>query len=614
MLYVLVVSFFLVQLLLRGRGCIVLGRWLLTPFVLISASHFWPIFFLYSEPSVNRTVLATALSFITTIASLILIPLWAGHGCWAPDLHAFVLYAFAGLGLSGYSVFSSGRLRKVSERQRHIAVMMFLSVFILASLLTFFGPKFSSQPFIRRTEPTGLEPTLVWSVTPWQGLWAEVAPQPWSRAAFEPVDPAVGEGVVVFIGTPGRADILDARTGRRKFSLSLEHRRLIRGDTARCVWERPIISAGHVVLRQRSYPQIYLIDLRAGSTKTIEVDDVFCVAPAGDKGFYVAGSRGVSLFDWEGRVVWRSKPALKTPSKFLTEPVRFSVNEFADPTLNPWLVVSRDGVIRLEPEGLYVCHPETGEIEWYKEPVGRFLGMAVSPRGDMVYVVDVYDASSSGAASTKTRSDEVNVNEVDVDKVDVEVDDLNSYGKRVTAYSIDGVEMWSRELPARCLGITWTPTSEGLVMASRFPQASSAEHTAEMQSAEYIGLDGSAKARIPLPEGEPYSLQYQAGLIVVISSGSIFTYGGDNGNPVWMIDDHGNPPAPGGFDYWHHLSTFDDVLIVPRWFGINAYNVDSGSLCWSYTPPGGCLSAASCDGYLYVTSRRGIFALEDKRR
>ncbi|HHY39579.1 MAG TPA: PQQ-binding-like beta-propeller repeat protein [Clostridia bacterium] len=506
---------------------------------------------------------------------------------------------------------------------------MFFSVFILASLLTLFGPKFSSKPVIRRTEPAGLEPTLVWSVTPWQGLWAEIAPRPWSRAAFEPVDPAVGEGVVVFIGTPGRADILDARTGRRELSFSLEHERLIRGDTARYVWERPVISGGHVILRQRSYPRIHLIDLGTGWTKTVEVDDICCVAPAGEKGFYVAGSRGVSLLDWEGEVVWRSRPAPRPPLKSLTEPVLFSVNEFADPALNPWLTVSRDGVIRLEPEGLYVCHPVTGEIKWHKEPVGRFLGMAVSPRGDAVYVVDVcdvdaFDAPSGGAASTKTRSGEVNVDssdevnvdsdEVNVDEMNVEVDDQNGYAKRVTAYSIDGVEMWSRELPAGCLGIVWTATPEGLVLASRFAQASSTESTTEMRSADYIGLDGSLKARIPIPEREPYSLQYQAGLIVVISSSSIFAYRSDNGNPVWRIDDRSNLPAPGGFGYRYHLSAVNDALIVPQWSGISAYDVASGSLRWSYSPPGGFLSAASCDGYLYVTSRRGIFALEDKLR
>lgn len=596
-LYVLLVSFVVVQLALRGRGSMVLGRWFLVPLVLVAASHLWPVLFLHLEPTTRRIALAAALSAFTTIASLLAIPLWAGHGCWAPDLYAFIFYMFAGLALSACSVFSSRWLRRASENRRQIITAVFLWGFGLAVLLTLFGPRFSPRPAARGAERTTFEPEVAWSITPWQGLWAEIAPQPWSRAAFEPADPVVGEGVVVYIGTPGRVDILDAYTGHPRLSLPLEHRALLRGDTARFVWERPVVSTGHVILKEQGDRKIHIIDLQSGSMKTIETDDAYHVAPGGKNGFYVAGSRGLRLVSWEGETLWCSKPTF-SPLKPLMEPVWFSINEFSDPLMNPWLAVSPDRVFRLEAEGLYVCDSQTGEIIWRKEPRGRFLGMTISPRRDAVYVVDV-GTTPSGGSSIGGADNPVDGSAARADG-DVAV-------KRLTAYSADGTEMWSRELPQEYFGIIWAATPEGLVLAPRLAGV------AGVASAEYIGLDGSAKAHIPLPEREPYSIQFKNGLILVASRKAVFAYDAKNGRLIWEMSDLGNRPVPGGFDYWHDFVVFGDGLIVPCWSNVNAYDLGSGNLLWSYRPPGGYLSAAAGHDHLYITTRRGVFALKVKK-
>lgn len=561
---VLVAAFLVTQALLRGPdAALARARVALAPFVLIAAASAGPLLLPQPAATPGQTIIAIILALVTVVAVLLAIPLWYGHGCWAPDLYAFLGYLACGAALALFTPFSLRRLQNLPEGRRNQLAGFFLLGFVLAGAFSFAAPRPQQGAVL-----PGNRPQVLWSVTPWQGTWADLAPRPWSRSAYAPADPAVGEGLVVFLDLPGRLLLLNASDGSRRLSVELEAGQLLPGDTAKYRWERPLLATGHVLLQQRgSSDRVFILDLGRETLRTVAVRDAYAVAPDPRGGFYTYSLDSVSRVDWQGNLLWSSKPSLPQEAG-VVEQFNFSVNPFSPPELSPWFVPSPDGLFCLHPQALYYCDPETGKVKWQKSPRGRFAGMQVSPGKEAVYVLD--------AAAD---------------------------GKEIVAYSASGTQLWSWQTPPECHSLTWAAGPSGLLVAFR---TAGAVGTA----AEYVGLDGMTKYTLPVFSEEPFSFQYKGGLFLVAGTSVVRAYRAEDGQLLWALTKPGQT-SPGHYRYYEDFLAWRNKIIIPLDTGLGAYDSSTGKEEWFYTPPGGLLGFAGDAERLYVCSRRGIFALKE---
>lgn len=566
---VLLVLVFVIQVLMRmPPKALDLGRWLLAPHLLIAAAILWPVWFAQGRTSVKTCDDIAALSVLTVLISLFAVPLWAGHSCWAPEQVNFVLLLFLGLTLGAIFSLKASRLAEVSEQKMGLAAAIFLLTFfcsIAITLVAGFRERAGAAP------PTEAKPQLAWKRTPLQGLWAYLAPRPWFWVNYAPVEPAVGDGWVVFIGLPGRVDFLDAADGRTVRTVEIEPPGPFARDAARNAWERPLVLRDKILLRDRGASVGYLLDPRTGQVERINLDLRLLVAvvPDLEGGFYALSLEGLERLDSRSKLRWSCRPDfLRQGHEHEVVPSlvnEFSVNECSPLHLHASLVSTARGVVCLHPAALWVSDPETGTVRWHVESRGRFAGMQVSPRQDTVYVVD------SGAGA-----------------------------KRVTAFTLDGFPRWHRELPAECFGLTWVATPEGILMAPR-------HH--EVSTAEFVGLDGITKYSLALPGAGLYCFYYLEGILLVAGINEIRAYHAEDGHLLWSLPEPGGAVSLGGYEYFD-LVPVGNTLVVPYGGGIGAHDLATGRIKWFYKPPGGFLSMAAGTGdMLYVTSSRGIFAV-----
>lgn len=556
---VLVLSFAVTQVLFRmPEEGLEAGRWLLAPHVLLAAAFLWPLALGRRDPTSVRIGTVTALSAATVLVTVLAIPLWAGHGCWSPDLCCFVLFLAVGLALV-LSPLGARRLGGLEDRRVGCILALFLLTYFVGVGITFARAQQARPPAC-----AGPRPQVLWCRTPWEGLWAYLAPRPWVDAGYAPADPAVDGNVVVFLGTPGRADILDSRDGTTIWSAALEPPvRPLRSDTARNVWTRPVVSGSHILLQPRGGAALLILDSGSRSVQRVNLGEPAVeVLPSEGGGFFVLTPDRLCLLDGRGTVVWSYRPQVPgTPG----ETVEFSVNEFSPPGLRRRLVSTSRGLVCMSSEWLCLCDPQTGEARWVKFPRGRFAGMQVSPSGDVVYVAEA-----------------------------------GSQGRRIIAYDGSGAPMWSRELPLECHGLVWSAAPDGLLVWVWFPGAS---------AAEFIGRDGRTRYWLPVAERDPVSAQCLGSVFLVASHHQVSAYRAVDGQHLWTITEPPGSRLPGGYRYYLDWVVVGADLVIPRAAGISAHDLLTGSLRWVYTPPGGFFGMAAASDVVYVTSGRGLFAL-----
>lgn len=558
---VLVLSFAVTQVLFRmPEDGLEAGCWLLAPHVLLASAFLWPLALGRRDPASVRVGIVGALSAATVLVTLFAIPLWAGHGCWAPDLQCFAVFLLAGLVLAlVLSPLGARRLGSLQDRRVGRILALFLFTFFLGVGVTL-ARAYQARP----PAAAGPRPEVLWSRTPREGLWAYLTPRPWVDAGYAPADPAVGGDVVVFVGTLEQVDILNCRDGTTLWSATVEPPvRPLRSDTARNVWTRPVVSGGHVLLRPRGGTPLLILD--SGSRRVQRVDfgePAVEVLPSEGGGFFVLTPDRLCLLDGRGTVVWSYRPQVPGSSG---ETVKFSVNEFSPAGLRRRLVSTPGGLVCMSPDWLCLCDVQTGEARWLKFPRGRFAGMQVSPSGDVVYVAEA-----------------------------------GSQGRRIIAYDSDGTPMWSRELPAECYGIVWSAAPDGLLVCARLPEAG---------AAECIGRDGQTRYWLPIPERDPVSVRYLRGVFLVASHHRVSAYRAADGHHVWTITEPPVSRLPGGYRYYVNWAVVGADLVIPCAAGLSAHDLLTGSLRWVYTPPGGFFGMAASSDAVYVTSGRGLFAL-----
>ncbi|MDI6894527.1 MAG: PQQ-binding-like beta-propeller repeat protein [Bacillota bacterium] len=472
-----------------------------------------------------------------------------------------MLFLVAGLALAlVLSPLGARRLGSLQDRRVGCILALFLATFSLGV-----GVALARAYQARPPAPAGPRPEVLWSRTPWEGLWAYLAPRPWAHAGFAPADPAVDGDVVVFLGTPGQADILDSRDGTRIWSAAVEPPlRPLRSDTARNMWTRPVVSGRHALLRPQVGTPLLILD--SGSRRVHRVDlgePAVEVLPAEGGGFFVLTPDRLCLLDGRGAVVWSYRP--QGPGAPEEEMARFSVNEFSPPGLQRRLVSTPAGLVGMSSDWLCLCDPQTGEARWLKFPRGRFAGMQVSPSGDVVYVAEA-----------------------------------GSQGRRIIAYDSNGAPMWFRELPAECYGMVWSAAPDGLLVWVTLPGAG---------AAEYIGRDGRTRYRLPVPERDPVTVRYLGGVFLVASHNGVSAYRAADGHHLWTITEPPGSRLPGGYLYYLDWAVVGADLVIPRAAGLSAHDLLTGSLRWVYTPPGGFFGMAAASDAVYVTSGRGLFAL-----
>ncbi|MDI6824144.1 MAG: PQQ-binding-like beta-propeller repeat protein [Bacillota bacterium] len=562
---VLLACFVVTQALFRLPGAgLTAGRWLLTPHMLVAATVLWPVLLAREPTTAAQIARASGLSVLTVMACVLAIPLWAGHGCWAPDLHSFILMSLAGAGLSlALPPLVAQRMRNLSERQRGAAVLIFLASFTIGVTVSLLSGR-AAVP----VRPAG-QPRPVWSRTPWPAVWAHLAPRPWSRVSFAPADLAVEGDTVLFLPLPGRAEVLDARDGRLLWTahLDLGPNRL-RSDTARNVWERPVVSSGHVLLKPRGGSTCQILDLQDRTVHGVDLPDAWEVIACPGEGFYVLTSRDLRRVDAHGQLMWASHPRSPEPpagTSGAQEFVEFRVNEFSPPGMSPWLTATPHGIAALQPECLYVCDAETGAIRWQTFARGRFAGMLVAPTLDTIYVAEA-----------------------------------GSEGRYLTAWGLDGDTLWTRRLPDDCLGVEWAATPHGLAVAV-LTQARGPIH--------HLGPDGSPAYSIPVPAGERYGLRYYRDVLLLTSYSRISAYRAGDGSFLWEVHQPGVSSLPAGFHEHENWVLTGDTLLVRYGTGIVACSLYTGSISWQYNPPGYAYDVSVAGDMAYVTSSRGIFAV-----
>ncbi|HHY92017.1 MAG TPA: hypothetical protein GX511_01590, partial [Firmicutes bacterium] len=126
-LLVLVAAFLVTQVLLRGpHAALARARVALAPFVLLAAAYVGPLLLPQPAATPGRTVFTIILALVSVVAALLAIPLWLGHGCWAPDLTAFLGYLVSGAALALFAPFSLRWLHKLPEGRRNQLAGFFL--------------------------------------------------------------------------------------------------------------------------------------------------------------------------------------------------------------------------------------------------------------------------------------------------------------------------------------------------------------------------------------------------------------------------------------------------------------------------------------------------------
>ncbi|MDI3522450.1 MAG: hypothetical protein PWP43_632, partial [Bacillota bacterium] len=505
-LLVLLLAGLVAQVLLHGPAArLGLARRLLLPFVLLAAAALWPGLLHPPEPEKDtgsRKILALLLSLITVPLVLLAVPLWYGHGCWAPDLYSFLLYLAAGEVLVFLVPWGRRLLGRWPAEQRGSAAMAFFSAFLLAGLSAWLA----SPPVRKPIPPAGDVPAPAWRVTPWQATWAAWAPLPWSRADYAPADPAVDAGRVVFLDLPGRVNVLQAEDGGRLATLALPApQRLLPGDTARGCWERPLGAAGHFLLRRRGGSELKLLDPAEWTLRHLPGEAALAAAPAPD-GFYILRPQALERLSADGDLLWSCSPDFPPVPPGPMEPPWLEVNPFLQESFSSRLVPGPRLVFCLSFEGLYAVDGATGRLLWQKEASGRCAGMAVAPDHSMVYIAEVEQA-----------------------------------GSRLRAFRADGGTAWQRTLPQNCRALSWAAGPGGLLVALRAPEAA---------PAEFIGDDGAVRYTLPLPASEPFTLQYLDGLFLVACGSGVRAHRASDGALLWETGQEKEPGAAGHFRYY----------------------------------------------------------------
>jgi len=562
---VLVASFVITQVLFRmPKEGLKAGRWLLGPYVLLAAAFLWPLGLKRHEPLPVRLGIVAVLSAATVLVTLLVIPLWAGHGCWAADLNCFGAFLLAGLVLALVASLLSVRWR---ERLEHCWVGWILIFFLLTFCFSVAVTLVRAHQALPATL-AGPRPEVLWSRMPWQALRAYLAPLPWVHPGYAPADPAVGRNVVVFLGTPERVDILDSRDGSMVWSASVQPPgHSSRSGTARNLWMRPVVSGRHILLRPQLGTALLILDLDSRRIHSVDLGETAVgVLPAEAGGFYVLTPSGLYVLDGTGAVQWSYRP--KPPVAPHRKVVRFSVNEFSPPSLRCRLANTPGGLVGMNPDWLFLCDPQAREVKWIKFPRGRFAGLQVSPSGEAICVAEI-----------------------------------DPGGQRIVAYDSSGAPMWSRQLAAECHGIVWVAAADGILVWERLPGAG---------PAEYVGWDGQTRYWIPIPERAPVSVQYLGGIFLVATHHQLSAYRAADGEHLWTITEAPGSRRPGGYLYYLDWAIVGDYLIVPRTGGLSAHNLLTGSLRWVYTPPGGFFGMAAGSDAVYVASSRGLFALRGR--
>ena len=563
-LLVLLLAGLIAQVLLRGPAArLGLARRLLVPFVLLAAVTLWPSLLQPPEPEKkgNRRVPALLLSLITVPLVLLAVPLWYGHGCWAPDLYSFLLYLAAGEALVFLVPWGRRLLGRWPAVRRGPAAMAFFSAFLLAVLIARLIP----LPGGKSLPPAGDIPALAWRVTPWQATWAAWAPLPWSRAAYAPADPAVEAGRVAFLDLPGRVNVLQAEDGSRLATFALPAPQLLPGDTARAYWERPLGAAGNFLLRRRGGSELKLLDPTEGTLRHLPGELPLAAAPAPD-GFYILRPQALERLSADGDLLWSSSPSFPAGTPGLMEAPWLEVNPFLRESSSSWLVPGPRRVFCLNSRGLYVVDGATGRLLWQKEASGRCAGMAVAPDQSMVYIAEV-----------------------------------DQVGSRLKAFRADGNTAWERPLPQSCRALSWAAAPGGLLIALSAPQAA---------QAEFIGEDGGVQYTLALPRSEPFTLQYLDGLFLVASGSGVRAHRASDGALLWEAGQEKEPGAAGYFRYYETFLSWRGAILIPYGPGLAAYDRRTGERRWFYTPPGGLLGFTADADRLYLTSRRGLFVLK----
>lgn len=567
---ILFIAFVVVQFALRGQDeRLDWARWLLGPPVIISAVAMGPILSCRKRITWQNALSGFLLSLVFLGLALYFIPLWAGHGCWAPDLATLFIYLLTGIILAVITAVALGRRdesRLLAFARRASATFLLISIIATGLVFAVPGP-------VRFPPPTDTKPSIVWKFTPWEAYWIRWAPRlGWAYAtgaSYAPAPIGLGPDLLAFIGRANRLDILDPTTGARKLSIGGLPVQMPGGPAATAAneWQRPLVGGGHILLPKDSLTTI-LVDLQSRSLRPIDLPErlqVVAMATAGERGFYVLRADGVDLMGWDGKLIWSFRPPAQAPPR---EGNLLEIRPYST-RMNPWqLATCGQSLIGVQPEALYSLDPETGRSKWVRFPQGKFSGILVSPDGKTVYAADAW-----------------------------------SGGRQIRAYTSAGELLWTYPLPAGCQQLEWQVFDSGLALAP---------DPATSNEVSIVDQGGKPKGSITVKKSGSnyYSLAAASGVLLVATTDMVSAYDPATGELLWTLESEGQRKG----SYWYGykfdqrgITEYQGLVIIPDYRGVGAYHPRTGKPQWFFPIP--TLYLEPGPKLLYAVTSSGLFAL-----
>lgn len=545
----------------------------LTVWVVGGAAALWPVVWSRTASGFGLWVASMA----TVGAALYLVPVWAGHGCWSPDLTFLGGTLFLGLFACAAAV---ARLRPAlaalaPQRAGRIALAVTVALALtVAWALPPLGAGLAGRAGTGQVE-------VIWHRTSWPDVALNLLP---ALGRPDPVRPrlaVVSGGRLLDLTNPSEALVRDPATGRILSSVSLPGAPA--GNTPASVY-REIRSAGSLLA---------LAGLGRASIYDLDTGDLLFQLPDADPGgllleddlvFTVVGQEtaAVQAYSPEGEELWERRLSASTAP--LPEGQIDVYGPKPSDAYRRRILRIGEGAVAVSQGELLAVNRDGGRL--WAVPLNLLMPAVLgSNDGAVVFVAGLARIGEDpGPVPT------------------------------VVAVSAAGGEvLWREELPRTTFCYHWAALPQGLVIAHETVErdgASDADTQPAVRGGEARLLDAfSGRVLWSIPRrGELVSGFYAlGGELIVLEGTRVESYSGTSGELNWYAD------LDGPVEYHDAPLRAGRALIVSA-RGYVALDASSGEPLWAYHPAGSGWTATTDGERVFFRSSRGIYCVGSRLR
>ncbi len=539
--------------------------------VIAAAVAMWPLL----VPRAAKARLLAA-SVATLAAALWLVPVWAGHGCWSPDLASLFLMFVSGLGASVSAVWLlPPGLNRLAPRWSSIIA----AALIMALIGTFIwvwprGTNLAlSMAHAPKSAGSDPAPRVVWSLTRWSDVLRRLAPSMVRQTEPQPLVTSVGPGRVLVMNSAAQGDIWDVTKGSLLGTVSPQPPAGLYRPTAASAWRRIAVAGDLCAFESGNWTSV--VSLATGKAVVdLEAVPVGSLVLAPDGPTALEGQT-LTRYDAQGRPLWTIAltPPVSQPDPTGSAPLAYGP-DYADGPVR--LAPVAEGYACLLSDSLTVIAEGGRVVSRYGFGQSLILRtMTVSPAGRVVYV----------AAFT-----------ADGHPV-------------ILALSSNG-RFWRKDLKLGTNSFDWLALPSGLVLSYSWSEdaAGNSPPAPDVASERRDVLElldartGSVRWSRPSPASLLTAFRELDGDLLAVTFEDARRLSVVDGREVWRIE------VPGVDSYQPPVRT-GGLLILPG-RPIRALAPDTGRVVWTQAPPGSSLRIAGDADYLYVVTSRGIAVMK----